>query len=280
MVSFTFDDLPKSAVTTGAGSARGARRARHVLCVGWPGRCHNARMGGRRRQRRAVAASPRPRDRLSYLLAPARLRPRRGVARRRNHAQPRIFPRARSRDRRSRPSPIRSVTVRSRGSSSSRTEFQTCRSIVPGVNAGDVDLQFLRAVPLIDRQMDRDGIDRAFDEAQTNNGWLIFYGHDVAERPSLYGCSPDLLDSCAGGGGTTKYPGTDHGGGVAMRPRLNALFAISVNSPSVSMVNFPCCVVVALAVRRAWRNPKSSPSADACGSSNGSWGRCLTMTSR
>ena len=32
-----------------------------------------------------------------------------------------------------------------------------------------------------------------------------------------------------------------------MRPRLNALFAFSVNSPSVSMVNFPCCVVVALA---------------------------------
>ena len=31
-----------------------------------------------------------------------------------------------------------------------------------------------------------------------------------------------------------------------MRSRLNALFAISVNSPSMSMVNFPCCVVSAL----------------------------------
>ena len=28
--------------------------------------------------------------------------------------------------------------------------------------------------------------------------------------------------------------------------RLNALFAISVNSPSMSMVNFPCCVFGAL----------------------------------
>ena len=26
------------------------------------------------------------------------------------------------------------------------------------------------------------------------NGWLIFYGHDVAERPSIYGCTPDLLN--------------------------------------------------------------------------------------
>ena len=63
-----------------------------------------------------------------------------------------------------------------------RDQFQTCRGIVPGINFGDVDLQFLRAMPLIDRQMDRVGIERAFDAAETNNGWLIFYGHDVAER--------------------------------------------------------------------------------------------------
>jgi hypothetical protein len=74
-----------------------------------------------------------------------------------------------------------------------RKAFQTCRSIVQGVNSGGVDLQFLRAMPLIDREVDCDGIDRAFDEAQTNNGWLIFYGHDVAERPSPYGCTPALL---------------------------------------------------------------------------------------
>lgn len=74
-----------------------------------------------------------------------------------------------------------------------RKAFQSCRSIVQGVNSGGVDLQFLRAMPLIDREMDREGIDRAFDEAQTNNGWLIFYGHDVAERPSPYGCTPALL---------------------------------------------------------------------------------------
>jgi len=74
-----------------------------------------------------------------------------------------------------------------------RKEFRTCRSIMQGVNAGSVDLQFLRAMPLIDREMDCDGIDRAFDEAQINNGWLIFYGHDVTDRPSPYGCTPALL---------------------------------------------------------------------------------------
>jgi peptidoglycan/xylan/chitin deacetylase (PgdA/CDA1 family) len=75
-----------------------------------------------------------------------------------------------------------------------RTAFQSCRSIMPGVNSGAVDLQFLRALPLIDRRIDRDGIERAFDEAQTNNGWLIFYSHDVADMPSPYGCSPALMN--------------------------------------------------------------------------------------
>jgi hypothetical protein len=71
--------------------------------------------------------------------------------------------------------------------------FRSSRGILPGVNSGNVDLQYLRAVPLIDRQIDRDGIDRAFDEAVASNGWLIFYSHDVEATPSPYGCSPELL---------------------------------------------------------------------------------------
>jgi peptidoglycan/xylan/chitin deacetylase (PgdA/CDA1 family) len=75
-----------------------------------------------------------------------------------------------------------------------KAAFQSCRSIVPGVNSGTVDLQFLHAMPLIDLHIDRDAIERALDETQINNGWLIFYGHDVAELPSPYGCSPALLN--------------------------------------------------------------------------------------
>src|ERR1700712_4328860 len=52
--------------------------------------------------------------------------------------------------------------------------------------------------------------------------------------------------SCPGGGRAPENSNLDHGGGITMRRRINALFAISVNSPSMSMVNFPCCVVVAL----------------------------------
>ena len=74
-----------------------------------------------------------------------------------------------------------------------KAAFQSSRGIVPGVNSGTVDLQFLRAMPLIDCHIDRDAIERALDETHINNGWLIFYGHDVVEAPSPYGCSPALL---------------------------------------------------------------------------------------
>jgi peptidoglycan/xylan/chitin deacetylase (PgdA/CDA1 family) len=87
-----------------------------------------------------------------------------------------------------------------------RSAFQSCRGIVPGVNSGSVDLQFLRAMPLIDCGIDRDGIERAFDQAQTNNGWLIFYSHDVAEEPSPYGCSPGLINHALEAAARRKIP--------------------------------------------------------------------------
>jgi len=87
-----------------------------------------------------------------------------------------------------------------------QTIFKSCRSIVPGVNSGTVDLQFLRAMPLIDRRINRDGIERAFDDAQTNNGWLIFYTHDVADEPSPYGCSPALLNEALEVAARRKIP--------------------------------------------------------------------------
>jgi peptidoglycan/xylan/chitin deacetylase (PgdA/CDA1 family) len=87
-----------------------------------------------------------------------------------------------------------------------KTLFKSCRSIVPGVNSGAIDLQFLRAVPLIDRRIDRDGIERAFDQAQTDNGWLIFYTHDVADEPSPYGCSPALLNAALEAASRRKIP--------------------------------------------------------------------------
>jgi peptidoglycan/xylan/chitin deacetylase (PgdA/CDA1 family) len=84
--------------------------------------------------------------------------------------------------------------------------FRSSRGILPGVNSGTVDLQYLRATPLIERDIDIDGIERAFDEAVTTNGWLIFYGHDVETAPSPYGCSPSLLRHALEAASRRKIP--------------------------------------------------------------------------
>jgi len=71
--------------------------------------------------------------------------------------------------------------------------FRSARGILPGINNGTIDVQFLRSTPLIDKDIDRAGIDRIFDEAVATGGWLIFYTHDVADAPSPWGCTPGLL---------------------------------------------------------------------------------------
>jgi peptidoglycan/xylan/chitin deacetylase (PgdA/CDA1 family) len=84
--------------------------------------------------------------------------------------------------------------------------FRTSRGILPGVNSGTVDLQYLRSSPLIDCEIDAEGIDRAFDEAVATNGWLIFYSHDVEDEPSRYGCSPALLRHALDAAARRKMP--------------------------------------------------------------------------
>jgi peptidoglycan/xylan/chitin deacetylase (PgdA/CDA1 family) len=84
--------------------------------------------------------------------------------------------------------------------------FRSSRGILPGVNSGTVDLQYLRATPLIEVDIDRDGIDHAFDQAVAKNGWLIFYTHDVKTAPSRYGCSPSMLRHALDAASRRKIP--------------------------------------------------------------------------
>lgn len=71
--------------------------------------------------------------------------------------------------------------------------FDTCRGIFEGVNSGVVDLALLKVIELYDRTLSRDKLDRVLRRARQTTGWIIFYAHDVTERPSHMGCSPGLL---------------------------------------------------------------------------------------
>jgi len=71
----------------------------------------------------------------------------------------------------------------------------SCRGIVPGYNGPGIDLNLLRANRLYG------GVDQAtraealIRENVKRKSWLIFYTHDVRLRPSTYGCTPALLES-------------------------------------------------------------------------------------
>jgi len=75
--------------------------------------------------------------------------------------------------------------------------MSSSRSIFPGVNGPDVDLNLLRSNRLYG---DLDQFEKARQLILRNEeqkSWLIFYTHDVRSKPSPYGCTPSLLESTA-----------------------------------------------------------------------------------
>jgi hypothetical protein len=74
---------------------------------------------------------------------------------------------------------------------------------------------------------------------QTDNARLIFRRSDVAGEPRHCGRVATLMNHADI---PSANPDLEHGGGLPVRGRLNAFFAISVNSPAMRMVNFSCGV--------------------------------------
>jgi peptidoglycan/xylan/chitin deacetylase (PgdA/CDA1 family) len=73
------------------------------------------------------------------------------------------------------------------------TQFDSCRSLLHGVNAGRADLGALKTCPLENATIGREAVRAIIAETVARKGWLIFSSHDVADRPSRFGVMPDLL---------------------------------------------------------------------------------------
>jgi peptidoglycan/xylan/chitin deacetylase (PgdA/CDA1 family) len=73
--------------------------------------------------------------------------------------------------------------------------FDSCRGTGLGINHGTVDLADLLSVSLYNRDFERDRICQLIDDAEALGGWLIFFTHDVAETPSDFGCTPAQLNA-------------------------------------------------------------------------------------
>jgi peptidoglycan/xylan/chitin deacetylase (PgdA/CDA1 family) len=73
-------------------------------------------------------------------------------------------------------------------------ELTSSRSVIPGLNGPEIDLNLLRANPLYgDVDLSQRIEDLILQNVKEKN-WLIFYTHDVRPNPSEYGCTPELLE--------------------------------------------------------------------------------------
>ncbi len=77
--------------------------------------------------------------------------------------------------------------------------FRACRGIHDGLNRGRIDLGRIRADPLETAKSDAAGIDALLDETVRQRGWRVFYAHDVVEAGSPFAVTPRLLDHAVTG---------------------------------------------------------------------------------
>jgi peptidoglycan/xylan/chitin deacetylase (PgdA/CDA1 family) len=74
-------------------------------------------------------------------------------------------------------------------------KLMSCRGTCSGLNGPDVDLNLLLANSLYGDLDRADSAKRLILENEEQGSWLIFYSHDVAPKPSRFGCTPRLLEA-------------------------------------------------------------------------------------
>lgn len=88
--------------------------------------------------------------------------------------------------------------------------FGSARGIQPGVNLGAADRAQLKSVELQDSGWHRRRAMEMLKSCIDSKGWLIFFTHDVSLTPSSYGVSHDLIRELAeravGGGAVLAAP--------------------------------------------------------------------------
>jgi len=72
--------------------------------------------------------------------------------------------------------------------------LKSARSIIPGINGPEVDLNLLFANQLYGGMAGTAAVHLLIEKSVAQKGWLIFYTHDVRPNPSEYGCTPDLFE--------------------------------------------------------------------------------------
>lgn len=193
LVSFTFDDVPDSALTEGAAilERHGARGTFYIagglaglveperVLIG-PEGCRELALRGHEvgchtfshRRIRDIPRSELPQDldrNATYLASLGIPQPPANFAFPYNAA----WPLARSEFRR---------------------RFRSCRGAGEAINRGLVDPLMLKAVEIRQPEANARELTRWIDDVAEAPGWLVFFTHDIARRPTAHGCTPETFD--------------------------------------------------------------------------------------
>jgi peptidoglycan/xylan/chitin deacetylase (PgdA/CDA1 family) len=71
--------------------------------------------------------------------------------------------------------------------------YRTMRSSRSGVNGAGTDLNLLLAMSIYDSTFDRKRLVATIEHAVCTGGWLVFYTHGVSTTPGKYDCTPEQL---------------------------------------------------------------------------------------
>ncbi|GKQ53259.1 polysaccharide deacetylase family protein [Bradyrhizobium sp. Ce-3] len=72
--------------------------------------------------------------------------------------------------------------------------YRTCRAGGEAINRGPTDPTFLEAVEIRQPETHVAGLTRWIDALVAKPGWLIFFTHDIAPAPTPYGCTPEAFE--------------------------------------------------------------------------------------
>lgn len=75
------------------------------------------------------------------------------------------------------------------------THFAACRGGGQRSNIGVADLNYLGAFFLEKSRDDPQAVERLIEENRRRGGWLILATHDVSPTPTQYGCTPDFFET-------------------------------------------------------------------------------------
>ncbi len=84
--------------------------------------------------------------------------------------------------------------------------YRSCRTVSHGLNGATIDMSYLLANPL---GPDHSQIEALIQDNARAGSWLIFYTHDVVETPSSFGCTPAQFEhvlNCAVASGAEILP--------------------------------------------------------------------------